>query len=170
MRINVNLGNFAVPGHAFWPDQDSLKIYGKKAKAQEYKREFASPEKLLSALIILGLTSRDEKETFTVGEVVKVVRLVREDQGVPADAAVLSQRGIWRHKKDGRTVEEDGARIVILNVVGETEKEFLQNIEDLAAETVRSFHQERVIVEIQRGGVVESTYEERAANVPIEED
>lgn len=95
--------------------------------------------------------------TWSVDDVVRVVRSKRESQGQSADASFIVQKGIYTSDRTGEVVEEDSVQIIVLNF-GEREP-FERDMIDLAETLARELRQELVILEIQRGGVTQETLE-----------
>jgi hypothetical protein len=92
--------------------------------------------------------------THTLSQVADAVYEIRKRQGASGDASLLLQRGIY--ESDGERVDEDSAQVVILNLTGE--KNFTAHMLALAERLREQLSQERVIVEMQKGGVVQHVY------------
>jgi len=99
-------------------------------------------------------------------DLIPLVRAVRtrqtrtgeEDKYGDPNATFIAQKGVYKHKEPTYgVVEEDGAQVIIFATSGETSAIFEARMVALGEEIARQLHQELVIVEIQRNGVVQST-------------
>ena len=52
-------------------------------------------------------------------------------------------------------IEEDGAQVVIIRMPGESDAKFRRNMVALAETIAERMHQAEVVLELQRGGVVQ---------------
>src|SRR5262249_44059384 len=116
-----------------------------------------SEEGVLAARLFVGFNVGDVP-TYDVDDLVRIVRSVRDQQGRSPDSSFLVQKGIYTSRTTGRTVEENGAQIIILNLYGATNKEFTEEMVELAEAITRGFHQEEVVLEIQQGGITKKTF------------
>lgn len=110
----------------------------------------------LAARIFVGLKVGD-KEKWTADDVVEIVIRVREEQKASPDASILTQRGIYKDSS-GKVVDEPSLQIIIIDLVGLNEKDFTDEMSDLAEELVEDLEQESVVLEIQKRGVVVAQY------------
>ncbi len=113
---------------------------------------WASTDPLLSARLFVGF-SVGQKATYKVDDLIKVVTRIRKRQGRALDSSFLVQRGIYTSKLDGKTVTEDGAQVVMLNLDGLKQGEFEEDMVVLGEGIAKAMKQEEVIVELQRGGI-----------------
>lgn len=118
---------------------------------------WASKKPMLASRLFVGF-SVGNKPRWKVDDLVRIVKLIRKRQGHAPDASFLLQRGIYTSRKSGKTVTEDGAQVVLLNVDGATTKDFEAEMLTLAEEIAKRLKQEEVIVELQRGGVAFRTF------------
>jgi len=104
--------------------------------------------------------------TWSMTDLIPLVRAVRtrqtrtgeEDKYGDPNATFIAQKGVYKHKEPTYgVVEEDGAQVIIFATSGETSAIFEARMVALGEEIARQLHQELVIVEIQRNGVVQST-------------
>jgi hypoxanthine-guanine phosphoribosyltransferase len=65
---------------------------------------------------------------------------------------------MYTYQKTGEVVEEKGAQVIVLNLEGVPEAEFKKNMAELAETIAKKFHQEQVVVEIQKGGITRETF------------
>lgn len=99
-----------------------------------------------------------EIPTYEMEDLIALVRRVREKQGAPLDSSFVYQKGIYTHHDGHGVVTEDGAQVIILNLDPGTSREvFEAQMIELANVIVGEMGQETVIVEMQRGGVVQET-------------
>lgn len=115
-----------------------------------------SDEPMLAARLFVGF-SVGQEPTYSVDDLVPIVREVRERQGHGPDASFLLQKGIYTSQKDKSVVEEDGAQVIVLNLEGETESKFRREMVELGETIATELSQEAVILEIQKGGVTVRT-------------
>ena len=94
---------------------------------------------------------------YTMEDLIPIVRSVREEQTGDPSSSFLSQHGIYRHK-EGDIVEEPGAQVIIINLTGTTPQQFENQMVALAEEIAEQLHQEEVVVEIQRSGLVQRVF------------
>ena len=109
------------------------------------------------ARIIVGLNVRDEPK-WTIGDLVKITRALREEQQANPGATFIAQKGVYKHKSGQRTVEEDGGQVIILNLDGTPADKFLKQMLQLGEMIAKNFDQESVILESQMNGIVQGTY------------
>jgi hypothetical protein len=114
-------------------------------------------EDTLSARLFVGL-SVGSQPRYTLDDLIGIVRTIREEQA-PEDPSVtfLAQRGVYKYKATGKTVEEDGGQVIIIDTQGMAPKAFETQMVELGESIARSLEQEMVVIEIQRRGLVEKT-------------
>ena len=98
-----------------------------------------------------------KKTVYKMRDLVKIVRRVRKDQTGDPSSTFVSQHGIYRHKT-GEVVEEPGAQVIIINTGGVSAKRFNKQMAKLAETIASKMKQEEVVVEIQRGGLVQEVF------------
>lgn len=111
----------------------------------------------LSARLFVGFSVGGDPK-YDLDDLIPIVREVRTKQA-PDDpsATFLLQRGIYKYRRTGEIVEEDGAQVVIIDTLGTDPETFEKQMIELAEEIARRLEQELVVVEIQRRGVVQVT-------------
>lgn len=99
------------------------------------------------------------KPTWTMSDLVKLVKKVRREQVTHPDATFLYQRGVYTHEKDKYVVTENGGQVILLNVPPVKRKfnEFRRHVIRLAEIIARKFQQESVIVAIEKDGILIET-------------
>jgi hypothetical protein len=113
----------------------------------------------VSARLFVGFNV-GKKPTWSIDDLVTLVRQTRQRQKRRPDASFVAQKGIYSHTKKGKrpvVVEEDGAQVLIINLPGESAAKFRANMVALAERIVKEFQQAEVVLELQRGGLVEET-------------
>jgi hypothetical protein len=148
LRVPVNTGNFFFEKGAFYPDNQGILVGDNPITRESYGTG------AYAGLIIIGLSGQDG-EKFKLEDMVSIVGDIRMEQAGDPGASFIAQKGLFKHKITGKRVEEDSVRIIILNLTGESDEEFKENILSLADELAERFNQEAVIVEFQRKGVTE---------------
>ena len=158
MRINADLGKRHYRnGGGFLPHRGSVTAYNHNPREKWDVADRA-------ALILVGLADETGKTVWSEGAVVETVKDMRLDQIGDAGASFILQRGLYTHapKKgsERETVDETSVRAIILNTDTEREpnKEFEENILNIAQELANDLRQETVIVEFQKRGVTDSVY------------
>lgn len=121
------------------------------------KRLWKSDDPIQAARIFVGFNV-GQSPTWSMGKLMELVRAIRTEQQMPADASFVFQRGFYTHASGEGLVEEDGAQIVILNTFNTPEKKFEQRMRQLADKIAYAMKQEQVIVEFQKGGQTYETY------------
>jgi hypothetical protein len=109
---------------------------------------------MLSARFVVGFNVKS-KPTWTVDDLIKVVRSKRSKQHQKPDSSFIAQRGIYSGGR--KLVVEDGAQVVIFNIFKVRDKTFVNQMIAVADEIADKLKQDTVILEIQRGGVVEES-------------
>ena len=138
-------------GGSFTP-QGKLQFPGRHTASNPAEKHKGS---VVSGRLIVGFNVRDVP-TWTIDDLIKLVRGIREKQGVDPSASFVAQRGIYRHREGRITVEEDGGQVFILNLSGAAKREFRDDMIDLGERIALAFGQESVILEIQKDGIVQS--------------
>ena len=105
-----------------------------------------------SARLFVGFNVGTET-VYEMGDLVSIVRHVRERQVGDPSSSFVYQHGIYKHQA-GEIVEEPGAQVIIINMDASPEA-FIAQMVDLAESIAREMSQEEVVVEIQRNGVVQ---------------
>jgi len=124
-----------------------------------------------AARLIMGFhqKGRDERKTKTeleraykrrFQEAMQLVRDVRKEQTGSAAASFVAQEGLFTHAT-GEIVQEKGVQIIIINF-GQGERVFAKQIEALADALREYFHQESILVEIQKNGRTLRSHDVRA--------
>ena len=98
-----------------------------------------------------------ETPTYTMDDLIALVKKARKAQVGRADSTFIYQKGIYTHS-DGKTeVTEDGAQVVFINLdPSVTPEDFEAQMVALAEVIVQEMQQETVIVELQRNGIVQA--------------
>jgi hypothetical protein len=123
---------------------------------------WSDTEPLYASRIFVGFNVGD-RPTWTMEDLVRLVKSVRLRQVGKADHTILYQKGVYTSKKSGKQkpITEEGGQIIILNL-----KEFMKpkdrkkakevfraQMVSLADRIIEEMHQEMVIVEIQKDGI-----------------
>lgn len=124
--------------------------------AKEAKDVEALPVGGYSARIFIGLNVGTETK-YTLEDVMREALRVRKKQGKGADGSFLAQKGIYEDRQ-GRTIEEPSVQIILIDLTGADDKTWTREMTELAQTLCTKFHQETVILEIQRRGIVEALY------------
>ncbi len=127
------------------------KLHGKKGYEKNAER-WRSGSDTWAARLFVGFNVGQDT-VFEMADLVAIVRRVREDQTGDPSSTFLSQHGIYRHQS-GEVVEEPGAQVIIINM-GATPAKFENDMTALAEVIAEEMDQEEVVVELQRGGVVQ---------------
>lgn len=115
-----------------------------------------SEEPLWAARLFVGLNV-GAKARWRPADVVRIVKRIRTDQTGDPSSSFLTQTGIYKHGSTGQVVTEKSVQVIILNTAFIPEVEFRQQMVALAEELARRLQQAEVIVELQRGGLVQRT-------------
>jgi len=117
---------------------------------------------LFAARLFVGFNVGD-RPTWTMEDLVKIVKAVRLRQVGKADHTILYQKGVYTSKKPGKQkpVTEEGGQIIILNLAefvkpkdkGRVKEVFRKQMVALADTIIEQMQQEMVIVEIQKDGM-----------------
>lgn len=109
------------------------------------------------ARIIVGLNV-GKVPTYTPEQVMELVYQIRKASGASGNVSVLAQLGIYEDKK-GHKIPERSVQVIILDLSGEND--FIEKMQALTEELRIRLRQEEVILELQRGGVVEEVFTSR---------
>jgi hypothetical protein len=158
MRIDADIrtAHWVGPKHhgSFRPN-GKLLVEGREAIANPHTWDAKGP--IWAARLFVGFNVGN-KPRWNVDDLMKVVRRVRKKQKRKPDASFVAQKGIYTSSRTGKSVEEKGAQVIILNTEGGTMRAFEAEILELAEEIARALKQEEVVVEIQKGGLVKKTF------------
>jgi hypothetical protein len=113
-------------------------------------------QRTVSARFFVGFNV-GSKPTWKVKDIIKIVQQVRSEQGRPADASFIAQKGIYSSGIDRSVVVEDGAQIVIFNFTKDSAAKFTEQMIALGKALRKVLKQERIILETQRAGVTIET-------------
>lgn len=111
-----------------------------------------------SANLFVGF-SVGNKPTWTMNDLVKLVKRVRKKQVKHPDSSFVYQRGVYTHESDGTVVTEDAAQVILLNVAPMKRKigVFRSQVIRLAEIICEEMQQETVIVRIDKNGITDET-------------
>lgn len=143
--IPANIGPTAWPGGSFRP-YGRVFTFGARTNPAQHLG------KLWSARFMVG---------FNVGgrprwKMKNIVDFVLAARAVRPDATFIATHGIYTSDEPPHVVvREKGAQVIILNTQGLDEQTFTDEMVALAEIICRQFRQEKVIVEIQYGGVIQ---------------
>lgn len=138
-----------------------------RAMAPDVKTEEFTPG--LSAQIFIGL-SVDGNAEWTPDQIRDDLMEYREEQFARLEKdekrelygrglSVVPSLGYWRKTaRTGQAYPEESVSVHLLNVSGETEKEFIAHIDEIARWAIQQFYQDAVIVQILRANVVEKLF------------
>jgi filamentous hemagglutinin family protein len=112
--------------------------------------------KTLAARLFVGFNVQGQP-TWSMDDLIRVVRDVRLAQGKPTDSSFLAQKGIYTSQVSGQLEVEEGAQVILINLSGDSVEAFTDQIIELAEAIAGAFDQEVVIAEIQEGGRVIET-------------
>lgn len=103
-----------------------------------------------AARLFIGFNAGN-KPTWTMEEIIAMVKDLRTKQGQLPDATYIATKGVFTHGS-GRTVVEDGCQVIIF-AMDEEPATFEENVLLLAEELVVLLGQEAIFVEIQKNGL-----------------
>lgn len=109
-----------------------------------------------AARLFVGLKVGQQAK-FKIADVIAIVRRVRKAQGRSADASILAQKGIYEDRS-GDLVIEPSVQVVIIDLADLSKSEFVSDMKELAESLRKKLHQETVILEIQRRGIVTDVF------------
>ena len=133
------------------------------------KPNWRSSEPMWAARILVGFSVGHEP-VYNMDDLIRIVRRVRDKQGIPPDASFVYQKGMYTHTDGSGTVTEEGAQVVLLNLTGESREKFTEQMIELGNVIREEMQQEAVIIEIQRGGVVQEVIGVTTTETEMEND
>jgi hypothetical protein len=146
------------PESGWFRPQGGLKVVDEKGVLGSLRGAKWTSTDTLAARIIVGFNVGD-KPTWTVDDLIPLVRAVRIKQTGDPSASFIAQKGIYQHRDPAKgTVQENGAQVLIIDTVGLPEAQFEDQMIQLAEKITRQFQQETVILEIQRNGVTQRVH------------
>jgi hypothetical protein len=114
-------------------------------------------QRTLAARLIVGFNVGNVP-TWTLDDLVKLVRRVREEQSGNPACSFVAQKGVYRHKDPPHeVVVEDGAQVLIINEDELSDADFTRAMIALGEEICRVMKQESIILEIQVNGMTQET-------------
>ena len=122
-----------------------------RAKTGAREIEDFGDGKTLAARYFVGLNV-GKTPTWTPKDVIDIVYKVRKKQGASGDVSVLAQRGIYEDSQN-RRIDEKSVQVIVLNLSGD--KDFVKKAQALGEELRARLKQERVLIEIQKGGIAQ---------------
>jgi hypothetical protein len=101
--------------------------------------------------------------TYGIEDLIAIVKEVRKKQTGLPDSTFLAQKGIYTYQEGqykGQYSEERGGQAIVLNVepVQVPKEQFITDMQSMAEVIAAALQQEKVVLEIQRNGVVQKTY------------
>jgi hypothetical protein len=117
----------------------------------------SSGGKTMAARLFVGFNV-GSRPRWKMHDLIHVVREARKRQRQREDASFVAQQGIYTHTGPGKrakVIEEKGAQVVLIRMPGESEKAFREHTIKLAETIANSLKQAEVVLELQRGGVVQ---------------
>jgi hypothetical protein len=121
------------------------------------KADFRSYGDSRAARIFVGLSIKG-RQTYSLAYLVSLVREFLRKRKFPEDSSFLSQRGVYTHQDSHKTIEEDSAQVVIINM-GSPESKFKKTIVSLGEHICKIMRQDSVIVDYQKNGISEHIWE-----------
>lgn len=158
---------------SFQPEGRIVPAYKRARGIRANPRSFFDDHDTYSARLFVGFNVGTEA-VYNMDDLIKVVKRVRLRQIGTPDSSFLYQKGLFKHTAQGtlrgKVIIENSAQVIILNLPykvtkGEHKgqyrllpfKTFERHMEKLAEEICRSLHQEEVIIQMQKNGVVMHT-------------
>lgn len=134
-------------------------------KTSERNGPMPNPRSLIadvtkSARIFLGFSVGDVP-TFSLDDVVGMVKKLRAKQGQDPDATFFTTKGLYTERRVGsksRLITEDGCQIIMLNF-GQPDEEFEEQMSDLCESLCRKMKQDKVFLEFQKNGISQGVWE-----------
>ncbi|OHB76273.1 MAG: hypothetical protein A2Z34_05685 [Planctomycetes bacterium RBG_16_59_8] len=156
LAVCANIGKFYWPSGMFRPTGKAVIVGDKDSIDVRSNPQGWSSKKTLAARLLVGF-SVNEVPTWTMDDLIPVVREVRETQRKQG-ASFVAQKGIYQSKrKSGKVVVEDGAQVIIIDIWKTPLKEFENEMVFLAEVLAGKLKQEEVVVEIQANGITRKT-------------
>lgn len=150
--IRANPGPLQFARGSFRPKGHLLQV-GRETRDNPI--DFESDD-VYAARLIVGFNVEGEA-VYTLDDLVELVTAIRTEQGKP-DASFLAQKGVYQHRESGHVVVEDSAQVLIVDVWGTSQKDFVAEMIQLAEHIAREMRQELVILDIQRNGLTQKVY------------
>lgn len=151
MAVNIGRREFAKPNGKL------VGWFRPTGALRPNRTAWSSEEPMQAARLFVGFNVKDVP-TWSMGELVGMVKEIRKEQGAAPDSSFVAQKGLYAHqKKQGLIVEEDGAQVIILNVADTPPRKFEREVEELTAKLAAEMEQESIILEFQQGGAVYRT-------------
>jgi len=117
----------------------------------------AKGSQTMAARIFVGFNVGG-KPKWSMEDLIKVVRVARTAQHQREDASFVAQKGIYTHTVLGRrpkVIEEKGAQVILIRMPDEPAKAFRGHMIELAEQIADRLKQAEVVLELQRGGIVQ---------------
>ncbi len=110
---------------------------------------------LLAARIIVGFNV-DNKPTYDVKDLQRVVAKARSKMGLYIAGTFVPQRGFYQESLKVKPIDEAGAQVIILNFYDKLPRQtFVAFTAALARHIRREFHQNEVLVQVtDRGRII----------------
>ena len=120
---------------------------------------WASNDDMWSARVFVGFNVGNESK-WTMEDLVGFVKPIRERQVGKPDMSIVYQKGIYTSERDGKSVVENSAQIVILNLPDfKTEhKEFEAQMIEMADILIDQMEQETIFINMQLNGISRKTH------------
>lgn len=126
------------------------------SEAQKNPIEAIGDGENLAARFFVGLNV-GKVTRWTPKDVADVVWRVRKAQGENGSTSIISQLGLYESDA-GDKVEEPSVQVVVLDLSGAPRPKFFGEMTEVGETLARELHQETVILEMQKRGVVEAVY------------
>lgn len=149
-----------------WEPTGKLEVVRRNPELEEWFRDTGSPggddEHPWAFRCFVGLDVAGEhgllKDWYSLDDVIQVIDLDRQAQGVPPDATLIRQKGLFTYAKGamaGKTGVENSVQVIVFwNPAHETLDEWKRHMKQVAEDLVTKLRQELVIIEFQRSGIV----------------
>ncbi len=148
---------------------DASEFYTDNVRQNPLKRHSVEPTQ--GARILIGFNVGIEQK-WTMKDIVKFV--FRREQvesaindgdaqehplGGDVGITFLAQEGIWQAVRETNAYPEQGAQVLMMNIISEKPKRFIKDMSELADAMVTEFQQQAVLLEITKNGVVKENFE-----------
>jgi len=142
---------------AFIPSKENPSLIGVLPNPIDWESEETWSARIFVGFNV-GLTP-----TYSLVDLIAVVKEVRKKQTGFPDSSFLAQNGIYTYQEGeykGQYSEERGGQAIVLNVdpAQVPHEQFLKDMVELAEIIAAALQQEKVVLEIQLNGVVQKTY------------
>jgi len=103
-------------------------------------------------------------ERWTMDDLIRIVREIRDEQMEHPDATFVAQTGVYSYKEAGKhsdtVVTENGAQLIIVNMNewGVRKKKFYKQMQELGEELCHRLEQELIFAEWQINGLIKETW------------